>query len=540
MKCPHLFRYCFGILAAAIGLLSGTPAAGQDQSLDLDLRRLTRTAEGWERRTKSESWKPAQTAVVICDMWDLHHCRNATLRVGEIAPRMNELVSELRNRGVLVIHAPSSCLDFYENHPARLRAMASPPATNLPEDITSWCKVIPGEEMEHYPIDQSEGGEDDDPVIHEKWAKHLDAIGRNPRAPWKRQIETIQIDGERDLISDKGDEIWNAMEARGIRNVLLVGVHTNMCVLGRPFGLRQMARNGKNVALVRDMTDTMYDPKKAPYVSHYRGTELIVDHIEKYVAATVTSDQILGGEPFRFQWDVPTRVTIAIAEPGYHTEKTLPALAGSIWSPERGYEVTVIQGDPARHDLPGLVEALKTAEVLVTSVRRQALPKEQLQALRDFLGRGGALLALRTSSHGFTALGKGPEGHAEWPEFDVEVLGGRYESHEGHDLAAAFTTAPGAEGHPILEGVTLPFSSGGGLYFTSPLANSATPLLLGTLPGRDPEPVAWTNRSGPSRIFYTSLGQEEEFAQPAFQRLLRNAMEWLRVLPSDVPGPEGY
>ena len=34
------------------------------------------------------------------------------------------------------------------------------------------------------------------------------------------------------------------------------GVHTNMCVLGRPFGLRQMARLGKNTALVRDMTDT--------------------------------------------------------------------------------------------------------------------------------------------------------------------------------------------------------------------------------------------------------------------------------------------
>ena len=29
-----------------------------------------------------------------------------------------------------------------------------------------------------------------------------------------------------------------------------------MCVLGRPFGLRQMARLGKNTALVRDMTDT--------------------------------------------------------------------------------------------------------------------------------------------------------------------------------------------------------------------------------------------------------------------------------------------
>ena len=64
-----------------------------------------------------------------------------------------------------------------------------------------------------------------------------------------------------DAISDSGIEIWNLMEQRGIKNVLLLGVHLNMCVVGRPFGLRNMATAGKNVALVRDLTDTMYDPK---------------------------------------------------------------------------------------------------------------------------------------------------------------------------------------------------------------------------------------------------------------------------------------
>jgi hypothetical protein len=61
-----------------------------------------------------------------------------------------------------------------------------------------------------------------------------------------------------------------------------------------------MARFGKNVVLVRDLTDTMYNPRAWPYVSHFRGTELIVQHIEKYVCPTITSDQLLGGKPFRF------------------------------------------------------------------------------------------------------------------------------------------------------------------------------------------------------------------------------------------------
>src|SRR3712207_6316655 len=100
-----------------------------------------------------------------------------------------------------------------------------------------------------------------------------------------------------------------------------------MCVLGRPFGLRQLAKNGKNVVLMRDMTDTMYNPERWPFVSHFQGTDLIVRHIEKFVCATVTSDQLLGGEPFRFKGDVRKRVAVVIAEPEYDTGRTLPAFA---------------------------------------------------------------------------------------------------------------------------------------------------------------------------------------------------------------------
>src|SRR5437899_1248265 len=84
-----------------------------------------------------------------------------------------------------------------------------------------------------------------------------------------------------------------------------MGVHANMCVLGRPFGLRQMAQNGKHVVLMRDMTDTMYNPSRWPYVGHFHGTELVVEHIEKFVCPTITSDQVLGGKSFHFKGDVP-------------------------------------------------------------------------------------------------------------------------------------------------------------------------------------------------------------------------------------------
>jgi nicotinamidase-related amidase len=296
------------LLALATSSVLFLPASAQDakqSALKLRLRSQSTVAEKGEpakETIRDETWPAHQTAIIVCDVWDAHHCLNAVRRLEEMLPTMNRVLEKARGQGVLIMHAPSSCMAPYKDHPARKRAIDAPTAKNLPKEIDKWCYKIPAEEKGKYPIDQSDGGEDDDLAEHAEWHAKLAAQGRNPKAPWKAQHAGIKIH-DQDVISDSGVEIWNLLEARGIKNVILVGVHTNMCVLGRPFGLRQMAKNGKNVVLMRDMTDTMYNPKAAPYVSHFEGTRLIVAHIEKYVCPTITSDQVLGGEPFRFKGD---------------------------------------------------------------------------------------------------------------------------------------------------------------------------------------------------------------------------------------------
>ncbi|MEO6741766.1 MAG: isochorismatase family protein, partial [Chthoniobacteraceae bacterium] len=275
--------------------LTGRVVAETPLSLALQTRSSTNRAA-----TVKEQWLPSRTAIIVCDMWDLHHCRNAVIREGELVPRMNELLEQARAAGVLIIHAPSGCMKTYDGTPARERAKSAPIAARLPDKIGSWCKQIPAEEQAVYPLDQSDGGEDDDAAEHASWAKELEAKGLNPRAPWSRQMDVLRIDQERDAISDSGEEIWNLLDSRRIDNVILTGVHLNMCVAGRPFGLRQLAKNGKHVVLMRDLTDTMYNPARWPFVSHVRGTELFVQHVEKRICPTVTSDQIVGGKPFEF------------------------------------------------------------------------------------------------------------------------------------------------------------------------------------------------------------------------------------------------
>lgn len=283
------------ILALVPTLHAAEPAPAQTLTLTLQQR----TAQG-AKQTAREQWLTNRTAIIVCDMWDLHHCRNAVIREGEMAPRMNDVLTKARDLGVLIVHAPSSCMKAYEDTPARGRARAAPAASRMPDKIGEWCRQIPAEEQAVYPIDQTDGGEDDDPAEHAKWAAELQSKGLNPKAPWTKQIDFLHIDQTRDAISDSGAEIWNLLEARHIDNVILMGVHVNMCVSGRPFGLRQMAKNGKHVVLMRDLTDAMYNPQSWPFVSHARGTELFIEHVEKHICPTVTSDQILGGQPFAF------------------------------------------------------------------------------------------------------------------------------------------------------------------------------------------------------------------------------------------------
>jgi hypothetical protein len=103
-----------------------------------------------------------------------------------------------------------------------------------------------------------------------------------------------------DFITDQGQEVYNILVENKIEHIVVMGVHLNMCVLGRPFAIRQLANLNKNVVLMRDMTDTMYNPEMPPYVSHFEGTELVVKHVEKYWAPTMVSADFTGEAAFSF------------------------------------------------------------------------------------------------------------------------------------------------------------------------------------------------------------------------------------------------
>ena len=265
----------------------------------LILRSQDKAADGsYKIVEKEQSWKTHKTAIIICDMWDGHWCKGAERRVGELAVPMNEIIQQAREQGTLIIHAPSSVVDFYKDTPQRKRALSAP-LTKAPVAFstadrwgTKWCWPDPKIEPD-MPIDDSDMGCD---------CKEKCALPKDDVAPWTRQIKTLEM-REGDAVSHDSQEVYNLLEEGGIDNVMIMGVHLNMCVLGRPFGIRQMVKAGKNIVLVRDLTDSMYNSEKKPFVDHFSGTDLVVAHVEKFWCPTISSEQISGKPAFRFDED---------------------------------------------------------------------------------------------------------------------------------------------------------------------------------------------------------------------------------------------
>lgn len=468
----------------------------------------------WQLVYRTARWDTEKTAIVICDMWDRHWCESATARVAEMAPRMNDLIARARKRGVLIIHCPSGTMEFYRDTPQRKLAQQAPKVEpKVP--LRGWCPLDPDREYYRLPIDDSDGG--------------CDTPGCKPEKTWSRQIDTIEM-APGDAVTDSV-EAYYLMRQRGIENVIVMGVHTNMCVLGRPFGIRQLVYQGMRVVLCRDLTDSMYNPQREPHVSHFRGTEMVVEHIEKYWCPTITSSDLLGGAEFTFRDDRRPHVVFLVNEDEYGARATLPAFAQLLRDCFH-YRCTSVLGQGG-HDLPG-IEALRTADVAVLFVRRRALPSRQMEVLRTYLDSGRPLVALRTASHAFSVRGRPPAGCEQWPTFDRDVLGCHYHGHGPNQLGANVTVDPAATDHPILANVVpRRWHSRGSIYVVTPIDRQAEVLLVGSVLDTT-QPVAWTRKNNGARVFYTSLGHRDDFQQPQFQMLLVGAIHWAM----DRPVPE--
>ncbi len=252
--------------------LRASDPANQSGRFRLPLRTQAQPFKGsntWEAARFEREFSTRETAIVICDMWDNHWCASATQRVNELAHKMEPVLETCRASGILIVHAPSETMGFYQDYPQRHAIQLLTPVT----PPTSLALTSPA-----LPIDDSDGG--------------CDTPGYKEHQAWTRENPLLSIKPN-DVISDNGEEIYSFLEHKGIKNLFVMGVHANMCILNRTFAIKQMTNWGITCVLVRDLTDAMYNPRSRPYVTHAAGTELVIEHIEKYWCPTTLSGDLV-------------------------------------------------------------------------------------------------------------------------------------------------------------------------------------------------------------------------------------------------------
>ncbi len=505
-------------------------ASQQKLTISMEKRKAADSGNGVIISNEIQEWNPGETAIVICDMWDQHWCKGATERVADMATHMNKVISIAREKGVLIVHAPSDCLDAYKNHPAR-KTVQQLKTKKFKGRIEGG--KLSSEDKAVWPIDDSDNGCDCSPEC-------------THGSPWRKQIETITIN-DKDAISDSGEEIAALFEKRKINNVILMGVHTNICVIGRTFGLRSMIKLGKNVVLMRDMTDIMYDSKQSPYVSHYTGNSLFIEYVEQYVCPTIVSTDFTKEKQFRFKKDNRQIIGFITAENEYRTNEKFPAFAHELLLTKNvqcEYAIgSPLTEGPGIHNIENL-QVLKDADLIVTCIRRRALEPEKMDLIKNYISSGKPLLGIRTSSHAFDAKGNVSRSGggvvasnvpvedrlAQWPEFDKDILGGNYQGHYGHlQEGTDISIVPGMESHPLLKGVAPKgFVSPSWLYINRPLRSENIQVLLsGSIPGEPAQPVLWINKHATGKAIYTSLGHWDDWKIESFKNMMTNAVDIL-------------
>jgi nicotinamidase-related amidase len=289
-----------------IFLLASTCAA-QTNARNFDL--IFRSQKKWQDAQGRHSWQvseipetvPAnQVAFIVTDLWEEKGCRAHVERISEMVPVVNRVITIARSRGAHIIWAPSDITDYYSNSAARQR-MINLPYAAPPKEIKVTVPSLPvGDET-------------------------ISCDSEGDFGKVERQHPGLVIDQEQDGISSDGQEIWNFIKDKKIKLVLILGVHTNACILNRPFAIKQMVKWQMPIALVRDLTDASYNPFTPPYVSHEEGTSLVIEYIEKFWCPTVSIKDIAGIESVSYapwkngEYERPT-LPIAVSRGPVYTE----------------------------------------------------------------------------------------------------------------------------------------------------------------------------------------------------------------------------
>ena len=290
---------------------------------------------------------PHKVGIVVVDMWNYHWCKTAAMRVGSLVPRMNRVLDAARQMGMTVMLCPSDVVDNYVGWPQREKIFAMP-RFEVPPLLKVEC-----------PKPQDPGG---------------CACGRERcvvNYGWDGMHPDLKIDAN-DLMPDTLEDVYSLCRQRGLTHLIYCGVHTQVCLLGKPMGLRNLKAAGLSCILARDLTDAHpgYDPARdfTPDLN----TSQVVEHFERYLAPSVNmADELKSLGRWEPSWVVdPVRITPwgTPSRPHLFEENVIVTLSAP-WQGKATIRYTLDGSSPTTHS-PAYTGPFKLSES--TRVRAQA------------------------------------------------------------------------------------------------------------------------------------------------------------------------
>ena len=251
----------------------------------------------------------------------------------------------------------------------------------------------------------------------------------------------------------------------------------------------------------------------------------------------------------------------------YRGEETCPAIA-RILAHRYGFKCTVLIGldenghiKPGSSKIPGM-EALDKADMMFLFLRFLAPDDASMDHFINYLNRGGPVLGLRTTTHGFNGLkGKNSkynynsrDKNYDWG-FGRQVLGETWRPREGaghygknHKYSTRMFVVPEQKNHPIMRGVK-DMHAMAGAYSAVPIQGS---VILGKnqvldsmkpdgkpIPNKPPSPSIWVrtykSASGKEgRVFTSTQGASEDIISEGVRRCIINGVFWCMGLEENI------
>ncbi|MCY2991224.1 MAG: NPCBM/NEW2 domain-containing protein [Planctomycetota bacterium] len=253
-------RFVAALAILACGPVSST-CADAEAPTHLTLSLQTRGSDG-RPEIREETVDARHVGVVVVDPWNFHWCKTATMRVDALIPRLNRALQVVRELGMTVMLCPSDVVDKYAGWPQREFVIAMPKQP-VPPLATVNCPAPP------------DGG-----------GCACGAERCLVNYGWDGMHPDLHI-GRDDLLPDTLQEVWTICRDRQLTHLIYMGVHTQVCLLGKPMGLRNLKAAGLQCILARDITDAHPGYNPATGFTPDGHTAEVVAHFERYLAPTI-------------------------------------------------------------------------------------------------------------------------------------------------------------------------------------------------------------------------------------------------------------